>query len=154
MIRRDPVNHANTSREFLLQEIAFVQELQRHRIQHQHSWITEEACPGGTCQNELNFRQQLGGADGLPEQHAVLQTIHSLVFCEGLVKAADRRQEYDGVDIVEVGVPCVSLLVGENGSLPAFTMNYVLESAHRPRRKSTIRDQPQNLRMAIQSALP
>ena len=62
MIRRDPVNHANTSREFLLQEIAFIQELQRHRIQHQHSWITEEACPGGTCQNKLNLRQQLGGA--------------------------------------------------------------------------------------------
>ena len=106
MIRRDPVNHANTSREFLLQEIAFVQELQRHRIQHQHSWITEEACPGGTCQNKLNFRQRLGGADGLPEQHAVLQTVDPAVFRKLFVETVDRREENNSVDVVEVRVPC------------------------------------------------
>ena len=89
MIRRDPVNHANTSREFLLQEIAFVQE-----------------------QYNLRLAQQLVRADHLPQLVAVLQPIDAPVLRELLVEAADRREEDDRVHVVEVGWPLGALGYG------------------------------------------
>ena len=48
-------------------------------------------------------------ADVLPDEDAVLQTIHARVFRQGLVEAAHWGQKNYGIDTVKVGAPGVSL---------------------------------------------
>ena len=48
-------------------------------------------------------------ANVLPDEDAVLQTVHARVFRQGLVEAAHWSQKNYGIDTVKVGAPGVSL---------------------------------------------
>ena len=77
---------ADPVQELLLEQIALVQE-----------------------QHDRRLREQFRRHDRLPEHEAVLEAVNAPVLGQSLVEAADGREEDDGVDIVEVRVPCVPL---------------------------------------------
>ena len=56
-------------------------------------------------QHQLRLRQELIRAHHLPELHTIIQPIDVRVLGEPFVEAANRSEEDDGVDIIEVGGP-------------------------------------------------
>ena len=63
----------------------------------------------GERTNDGAVLEQLRAHDGLPEDDRVLQAVDVAVLRELLVEAGYRRQEQDGLDVVEVRQPRVSL---------------------------------------------
>jgi hypothetical protein len=76
----------DTSFQLGLQDIAFIEE-----------------------QNDLGLGKQFTLANRFPQQVAVLKTVDTPIFCKLFIKAGDRSQEYDGIDVIEIRHPGMTL---------------------------------------------